>query len=582
MNERSVLILDDDKEFLSEAQDILASNGYNVLTAQTGKEARRIVKEAKPAVALVDKKLPDVDGQDLIKRFKKVSKNTAVIVVTAYGNMESSIESFRDGVVDYLIKPVSFDEILLRVEDAIKMKKEKKKSLAHYRTVLTKQMRRLSFITSNIPEKLFMKDKNSVYIFCNDNFAKDLNLKPSEIIGKTDKDLFSKSLADKFYSEDKRVIRLGRPEERDYAFTKEGKRISLHSVKTPIIDLQGKPVGLMGLYWEITDIKKTREALVRNEKKYKALINIIPEIVYLASFPGGEPIYVNGKIADILGFNQIEWLGDKELWYRQVYPDDLQKFKSEREKALLKKGIFECEYRMLHKDKKAVRWFRDIGALIKDEKGKTVINGIMVDITETKIRQQENEKLSESIKYISEGVIFIDTNTVITYANKAAFSILGFKKNELLSRHISVFMSEINPPLLRAEIEKHFRKKESWRGELICQRKDTTTFPSFFLLDPLKDEAGKLKGAICIISDVSQRRLLEDELRRYTHHLEEIVEQRTRALGVACKDLEQANVKLHRYDELKSEFVANVAHELVNPLNTVRQGIEIFSKGVVG
>ncbi|MGQ9570704.1 MAG: PAS domain-containing protein [Thermodesulfovibrionales bacterium] len=65
-------------------------------------------------------------------------------------------------------------------------------------------------LIENIPQKIFLKDRNSTYISCNENYARDLGISPQEIVGKNDHDFFPKKLADRYIAEDKRIMESGK------------------------------------------------------------------------------------------------------------------------------------------------------------------------------------------------------------------------------------------------------------------------------------------------------------------------------------------------------------------------------------
>ena len=94
-------------------------------------------------------------------------------------------------------------------------------------------------LLENLPQKIFLKDKNSVYISCNENYARDMNIKPEEIAGKTDYDFYPKELAEKYRADDKRVIELGQTQDIEEAYLQEGREFIVHTVKTPVKDEEG-------------------------------------------------------------------------------------------------------------------------------------------------------------------------------------------------------------------------------------------------------------------------------------------------------------------------------------------------------
>jgi PAS domain S-box-containing protein len=116
-------------------------------------------------------------------------------------------------------------------------------------------------LLENLPQKIFLKNRNSVYVSCNLNYANDLKIKPDEIAGKTDYDFYPKELAEKYRADDKRIIESGKTEEIEEKYIQEGQELVVHTIKTPIRNEQGNSIGLLGIFRDITEHKKMEEEL---------------------------------------------------------------------------------------------------------------------------------------------------------------------------------------------------------------------------------------------------------------------------------------------------------------------------------
>jgi len=112
-------------------------------------------------------------------------------------------------------------------------------------------------LVENIPQKIFFKDKNSVYVSCNSNFAEDLQIKPAEFSGHTDYDFYPRGLAEKYRADDKRVIESGNTERIEERYIEQGQERIVETFKTPFIDDSGKTVGVLGIFHDITKQKET-------------------------------------------------------------------------------------------------------------------------------------------------------------------------------------------------------------------------------------------------------------------------------------------------------------------------------------
>lgn len=118
---------------------------------------------------------------------------------------------------------------------------------------LRKSESKYRLLLENLPQRVFYKDKNSTYVSCNENFAKDLHIKVNEIFGKTDYDFFPKELADKYRDRDKKVIESGQKIDTEQEYIMNGKESFIHMIKTPVKDEEGHTIGILGSYLDITE-----------------------------------------------------------------------------------------------------------------------------------------------------------------------------------------------------------------------------------------------------------------------------------------------------------------------------------------
>jgi PAS domain S-box-containing protein len=151
---------------------------------------------------------------------------------------------------------------------------------------LKEQETYLRLIIDSIPQQIFWKDTNLVFRGCNKNWAMYAQLdNPASVIGKTDFDLIKNpQLADTFRQHDQHIIQSNVPElhiiQRKVNPDKEGQSIWLDSSKLPIIDADGKTIGILGVLDDITQRKLSEEALyAEQEKSERLLLNILPKAI---------------------------------------------------------------------------------------------------------------------------------------------------------------------------------------------------------------------------------------------------------------------------------------------------------------
>lgn len=122
METKTVLLIDDDKSFRRVIEYQLVEEGYEVITADNGSIGLNIISNKKIDLVITDIRMPEINGLELLKTLKEISYDATVIVVTAYGSIESAVEAMQLGANDYITKPADKNELLLKVEKALKFK----------------------------------------------------------------------------------------------------------------------------------------------------------------------------------------------------------------------------------------------------------------------------------------------------------------------------------------------------------------------------------------------------------------------------------------------------------------------------
>ncbi|MDH3801551.1 MAG: response regulator [Deltaproteobacteria bacterium] len=120
MDGYSVLLVDDEEEFVSALSERLMLRGIEVEIALDGEEALARMKEKPPDVVILDVMMPGLSGLEVLKRIRGSHPQTQVILLTGQGSTKEGIEGMRLGAFDYLIKPVDIEEMLERMKEAVK------------------------------------------------------------------------------------------------------------------------------------------------------------------------------------------------------------------------------------------------------------------------------------------------------------------------------------------------------------------------------------------------------------------------------------------------------------------------------
>ena len=124
---KSILIVEDDKAILKSLKDILQSEGYSVDTAETGREAIQKSKEKFFNMALLDIKLPDMEGTKLLVTMHENLPKMVKIMITGYPSVENAVEALNRGADAYIMKPVKPEKLLALIEEKLEKQSQAEK-----------------------------------------------------------------------------------------------------------------------------------------------------------------------------------------------------------------------------------------------------------------------------------------------------------------------------------------------------------------------------------------------------------------------------------------------------------------------
>ncbi len=113
---KKILIIDDEDLFREDLGVVLARQGYDCRTAPTAEEGLQIFREFMPDIVLSDIVLPGKSGVEILEELRQIHPGCTIIMMTAYGDLETAVEAFRQGAADYILKPLVIEDLLRKIE----------------------------------------------------------------------------------------------------------------------------------------------------------------------------------------------------------------------------------------------------------------------------------------------------------------------------------------------------------------------------------------------------------------------------------------------------------------------------------
>ena len=245
----SILLVEDDTISALAERRTLEGFGYRVLLASSGEEAVEAIRRGGAEVDLVLMNLDlgaGIDGTEAARRILAL-RELPVVFLSAHAERER-VEKVR-GVTRYGYVVKNSGDFVL--QSSLEMAFELFKVHASLRSGEA----RLATLLRTIPDLVWLKDVDGVYLSCNAAFERFFGATEAEIVGKTDYDFVDKALADSFRDNDRKAMEAGKPHTNEEWITvaADGRRMKVETIKTPMIDASGELVGVLGIGRDITE-----------------------------------------------------------------------------------------------------------------------------------------------------------------------------------------------------------------------------------------------------------------------------------------------------------------------------------------
>lgn len=254
----------------------------------------------------------------------------------------------------------------------------------------------LRTLVQTIPDLVWLKDADGVYLFCNQRFEDLYGASESEIRGKTDYHFVSRELADFFREKDRNAVNSGRPflNEEWLTFARNGYTGLFDTIKTPMFDSSGNLVGVLGIARDVTERKKSENALNEGSLFLTSLLNAIPLPVFYKDING---IYlgVNRAFEEFFGTSRAEIVG-KSVY--DIAPKELADRYHEKDMEVFHgAGVQVYESQVVGSDK-VVHDVVFNKSQFFDSDGKMAgLIGVILDVTDAKKTEKERKNLEEQL-----------------------------------------------------------------------------------------------------------------------------------------------------------------------------------------
>lgn len=190
LDQINVMVVDDEQDIRDGSERILARIGFQVYKAARGDEALKLLEKEKPAIVLLDLKMPGMDGMEVLERIQQLDKPPLVIVITGYATVETAIDAMKQGAYDFIPKPFEPDQLRIvvnRAAEKIRLTRETEiLELEKARTLLDldTEKSRISTIIESLPDGVLVTNNTGQVVLMNPALKSLLDLAPDVTPGK--------------------------------------------------------------------------------------------------------------------------------------------------------------------------------------------------------------------------------------------------------------------------------------------------------------------------------------------------------------------------------------------------------------
>jgi PAS domain S-box-containing protein len=429
---------------------------------------------------------------------------------------------------------------------------------------LDTQQALLDSVINHIPDLIFVKDLQGVYLACNTAFAEFIGRKREQVIGFDDYRLFDQETAEEFRQNDRKMISEGKPRRNEEWVTyPDGSRVLLDTLKTPFIDSEGRINGLVGLSRDMTERKQAEEEL----KKLSTAVEQSPASVVITD-PQGTIEYVNSKFCEVTGYSVEEAIGlnPRILKSGQTPPEVYQ----ELWKTVTAGEDWRGE--LINKKKNGTLYWESvsISPITAGDGSVQFYLAVKQDITEAKqmeesIREKE-ARFRGYFEHSQVGMAVTSPTKGWIEANDQLQRMFGYTLDELHQ----MTWAEITHPDDLEEDAKQFERMlageiDNYTLDKRFIRKDGEIVFTNLTVACIREETGDVLRILASFQDITERKQMDHDLHE---RIKELDEAQSAMLNM-MEDLDEEKARAEEATRAKSDFLANMSHEIRTPMNAV-------------
>ncbi|MEE8398905.1 MAG: SpoIIE family protein phosphatase [Desulfobacterales bacterium] len=298
-----ILIIDDEQIIRDRMAKLLQLDDYETVTAEDGLKGLEMLEQEKPDVALVDIKMPGMDGIEVLRKAKEKAFETEFIMITGHGGVETAIDALKIGAFGYIQKPVEYDELEIEIKRALEKQDMQKKLSEHVHT-LESAHSELDQIFNSAADGMWVVDKDFKVLRTNQTFDLLSGFSTDEAVGEKCFEIFSDPschtpdcCVQRLLNGAKRVECEVEKERRD------GSTISCLLTAVPFLSPSGELIGVLQNFKDMTEYHEAAQEINRAHDQLETLYQQLHREHEIA-----KQVFANVIRTDYIEFSHMKYL----------------------------------------------------------------------------------------------------------------------------------------------------------------------------------------------------------------------------------------------------------------------------------